>query len=273
MKDKNDSKLSDVQETLLLPLWGRAMEMQKTNPLLRDEKALSLINTIKYDFSRFEKDINKFSRDSWIARSIYFDQEIKKFIKINENATIINIGCGLDTTFERLDNGKIAWYDLDLPEVIEMRKNYFKASSRYKMISKSVFDYSWFDAIHEKNNILIMLAGVIYYFDENQIKELIIKIKEKFEKVNIIFDYCSDSGLKMANKNVIEKGDMSKKSYLKWSINNIKDLTKIDKDIEIMNNQPMFKDFKKNLVFYKRYGHQFSDILRIMSLAHIEIER
>ena len=114
--------LSGVQETLLLPLWGRAVETKKGNPLLVDHEAVRIIESIDYDFSQIEKKINPLSRLSWVSRSIYFDKKICDFLRDNPNATIINIGCGLDTTYERVNNGKAHWYELDFPNVINTRK-------------------------------------------------------------------------------------------------------------------------------------------------------
>lgn len=109
MEQQSIIKLGSVQETLLLPLWGRAVETKKQKPLLIDEKAVSIINSIHYDFTVISENINKISKASWIARSIYFDNKIKEFINLYPEATIVNIGCGLDTTFDRVDNGKIKW--------------------------------------------------------------------------------------------------------------------------------------------------------------------
>ena len=113
MENINGIKLGSVQETLFLPLWGRAIETQKKKPLLIDKKTVSKINSIPYDFTEISKNNSKTVQASWIARSIFFDNKIKTFIEANPEATIVNIGCGLDTTFDRVDNGKIQWIDLD----------------------------------------------------------------------------------------------------------------------------------------------------------------
>ena len=105
MENSNEINLGSVQKTLLLPLWGRAIETQKPTPLLVDRKAVSIISNIPYDFTVIAKNVPPISRISWIARSIYFDKKIKEFIDIFPEATIVNIGCGLDTTFDRMDNG------------------------------------------------------------------------------------------------------------------------------------------------------------------------
>ncbi len=79
MGGSNEIKLGNVQETLLLPLWGRAIETEKEKPLLVDNKAVSIVTNIPYDFSVIAKNINNLSRLSWIARSIYFDKKIKVY--------------------------------------------------------------------------------------------------------------------------------------------------------------------------------------------------
>ena len=125
MVKKIKVELEKVQETLLLPLWGRAVESQKKVPGLVDRKAVEIINKIDYDFTLIAKNISWISQFSWVARSLHIDKIILEFIKNNPKATIVNIGCGLDTTFERIDNGQILFYDLDLPDVINLRKIFF----------------------------------------------------------------------------------------------------------------------------------------------------
>ena len=164
--------LTGVQETLLLPLWGRAFETKKEKPLLVDKEAVKIIDQIEYDFSRIEQRVNPLSRLSWVARSIYFDQKITDFLKINPDGTIINIGCGLDTTYERVQNGKAKWYELDFPEVIETRKKLINEAPDRVFLPYSVFDQKWYEKVTEKEHVLIMMAGVIYYFQEEEVKTL-----------------------------------------------------------------------------------------------------
>ena len=112
MESKIKIDLDNVQETLLLPLWGRATESQKEKPKLVDSKAVEIVNKIDYDFSTIAKNISWVSQLSWVARSLHVDKVIHNFISLHPNGTIVNIGCGFDTTFERIDNGKITFYDL-----------------------------------------------------------------------------------------------------------------------------------------------------------------
>ncbi len=146
----------------MLPLWGRAVESQKEKPLLYDDVALSIMKSISYDFSAITNNISKLVQATWIARSIFFDKKIKEFISQHPEATIVNIGCGLDTTFNRVDNEKIMWFDLDLPETIELRRQFIAETERQKFIAESVFNQSWFNSIPNKQNLMFLFAGVIY---------------------------------------------------------------------------------------------------------------
>ena len=271
MKNTDEIILGKVQETLLLPLWGRAIETQKQKPLLTDNKAVSIINNIPYDFSTISQNINDLTRLSWIARSIYFDRKIKEFTGIFPDAVIVNVGCGLDTTFDRVDNGKIHWYDLDLPDTIELRKKYIPETDRRKFISGSVFDTSWYDKIEKKNNVMLLIAGVLYYFDESDIKRLFGDFHTFLPGVEIILDYASELGIKVSNKKVLEKGGMDKSAYLKWGVNNIMGIEKWADYIKVISRESMYKEHKKNYSIFHKIGMSIADALKIMSLAHIRI--
>ena len=137
-KDKIQIKLDGVQETLVLPLWGRALESIKPNPIIEDHKALEFIKKIDYDWNKIGSGYDDDGALSYIFSSKSLDDAILNYIDKNPNATIVNIGAGLDTTFARVDNGKILWYDLDLPNVVNLRSKLMTETNRMKFISKSV---------------------------------------------------------------------------------------------------------------------------------------
>ena len=264
--------LKGVQETLLMPLWGRAVETQKEKPLLIDKEAVKIINSINYDFTQIANKISALSRASWIARSIYFDQRIKDYLCDNPNGTVINIGCGLDTTYERVNNGKAMWYELDFPEVIATRKLFIQESITRKFLPYSVFDNIWYSEVGNKENVLVMIAGVIYYFDESEVKKLLDTFKKEFKKSTVIFDYSSTKGIKIANKAVIEDGGMDKTAYLKWGTDNIYEIKKWNTGIQVDETMKMFAEHRKRYPLTKRFGMWISDTLSVMSLAKITIK-
>jgi O-methyltransferase involved in polyketide biosynthesis len=265
--------LTGVQETLLLPLWGRAFETKKDKPLLIDKEAVRIIDQIDYDFSQIERRVNPLSRMAWVARSIYFDQKIAEFLKAYPNGTIINIGCGLDTTYERVHNGKATWYEVDFPEVIETRKKVICETANRLFLPYSVFDPKWYAPVTAKEPVLIMIAGVIYYFQENEVKALFQALRDHFGTVQVIFDYSSIKGMEIANKKVIDDGGMDKSAYLKWGINDITALEKWNGGIIVDEHKKMFADHRKRYPIPKRLGMWISDAASIMSLAKITIKK
>ena len=113
------TKLSGVAETLLIPLWARAEETKRSDALIRDDFAVRLVEQIDYDFAKFAR--AKHSQTGVAVRSYILDHETKAFIEKQPDAVCINLACGLDTRFYRIDNGQIDWYNLDLPDVMELR--------------------------------------------------------------------------------------------------------------------------------------------------------
>ena len=247
MTDRININLGDVQKTLFLPLWGRAVETRKRKPMLVDETAAKIIDQVDYDFSQMTRKMDELSQIAWIKRSLICDQVIKKFLTIHPEGTIVNIGCGLDTTFERTDNGKLKWYDLDLPDVIELRKQFVKESDRRKFIASSFLDQEWLENIEVKGNVLFIAAGVFYYFEEPQIKDFIIRLTNKYPGSEMLFDVCSPIGMKIANKKVVESSGLDERSHLKWGLENKKDIPAWDPRIQIIGTYYYFRTLRIGL--------------------------
>ena len=147
--------------------WGRAKEYERVNPLLKDRYAFDLLNKLDYDFESIFPDLSIDIIVYWAARAYNIDCAIFKLLTNFPDATIINIGAGLDTTFQRVDNGRITWYDLDLPDTIKLRKKLIPETERNHCIAKSVFDKSWFDEVkHSRSKVFFIASGVLCYFDK-----------------------------------------------------------------------------------------------------------
>ncbi|MDC7124504.1 MAG: class I SAM-dependent methyltransferase, partial [Spirochaetales bacterium] len=136
----------NVSETLFVPLWGRAESSKKYPSLLDDKESIRIVESSNYDFSKVNSSSEYYCLASAI-RAANFDRELREYINAHPEASIVSIGSGLDTTFFRVDNGKIFWYDLDLPEIIELRKKYVTDNERIKMIAGSCFDYEWISRV------------------------------------------------------------------------------------------------------------------------------
>ena len=115
-------ELGAVQETLILPLWARAKDAEKKEPILGDTYARNIVSRIDYDFSKIETKQTANHQLVWPIRAYNFDSCVREFLAHNKSALVINIGAGLDTTFQRVDNGKILWINIDLPDVAALRQ-------------------------------------------------------------------------------------------------------------------------------------------------------
>ena len=167
MKNKfSTNRLQDVPETMLITLWAKAEETRKkpSNALLYDEKALEIINKIDYDFSKFKN--AKFSQVGVCIRANLIDKEAQKFIQKHPDAVVVQIGSGLDARYQRIGSPKIThWYDLDLPEVIELRQHLFTENETNTFISLSLFDYKWIEIVKaHKKPVLLIIEGVFDVF-------------------------------------------------------------------------------------------------------------
>ncbi len=265
------AKLTGVRETLLLPLWGRAVETKKANPALMDQTAVDIVEHLDYDFSTIAKNMNPLIRAAWIARSLYFDACIEHFLALHPEASVVNVGCGLDTTYDRVGNGKAIWYELDFPEVVELRKQYIPESPTRIFLPYSVFDPRWSEEVIGKQEAFILLAGVIYYFEEAEVKALFSRFAETFCRCEVAFDYSSPRGVAVSNRRVIEDGGMSASARLKWGIKNIHALANWGQKLEVVEHRPLFADYKLRFPFWRRLGMGISDRLGLMSLAHLRI--
>ena len=200
--NKNDIEKGSIEETMLGPLWARAVHSELYPNLLNDQKAIEIIKKIDYNFSEMDQILGEWRAIGLMIRARRFDEALNKYLKEYPFSTVVNIGAGLDTTFFRVDNGNITMYNIDLPNAIKFREKLIKESERNRNIAQSVFDYDWMDTINysEDKGIFFIAGGFIYYFNEEEISDFIKKLATRFPEGEIIFDAVSNLALKVANK-------------------------------------------------------------------------
>jgi O-methyltransferase involved in polyketide biosynthesis len=267
--------LSGIQETLLLPLWGRAKLSKKDNPVLKDPWAIELVeNLIEYNFERLDKHLSEYSNVGWLVRARMFDDTIRRFKSTHSEATIVNLGAGLDTTFFRVDNGLIRWYDLDLPDVIEVRKKIISESERMKCIAKSLLDTSWMKDIKDvRDGILFFAGGVLFYFEEPEVKRILSRLADSFPDGEIVFDAISAYSIPYVNKMMKDAGLAS--TPIKWGINDTKSISKWDPRITILEDYPMYSRIK-NKSFWGEQNAKLmddSDRYRGSCIVHLRFRK
>ena len=181
-------KLTGVPETLLVALYLRAAETRRADGIIRDEKAVEMIQSIEYDFSRFNKAWA--SQVGVAVRTEILDEATTAFIRQYPDATVVNMGAGLCTRFNRVDNGRIIWYELDLPEAIEIRRRFFTETDRHRFIEGSITDFSWMEQIQGAGNqpVLFLGEGLFMYFEEQEVKNVFIEMADHFPGAELLFE-------------------------------------------------------------------------------------
>jgi O-methyltransferase involved in polyketide biosynthesis len=179
-------QLGDVQETLLIPLYGRAVETKKKRPLLKDPKAVEIVDSLEYDFRRFDRGRTLIGS---VLRTAMYDEWVREFIEQHPTGTVIEIGAGLNTRFERLDNGRIHWVDMDLPDATALRARYFADTSRRLTVGASVLDTNWIDIAKAFQGPHFLVAeAVLIYLSEADVRRALSTIARAFPGARFAFD-------------------------------------------------------------------------------------
>lgn len=208
--------LKKEKETLFITLYAKALESRLPNSLLKDSKANLIVKQTHFDFSKFG--IGEVEARAIAIRALQFDKWTKDFIKRNNQSVIIQLGCGLDSRVVRLKPpSTVLWYDVDYPDVINLRKKYFGNKRNYKMLGKSVTSVSLFKSIPKNRHTLIICEGLLMYLEKEDVKNLLHKVPEYFNHGEMICDSISALGIKMNKKNPAVKISGAR---FKWSIEN-----------------------------------------------------
>jgi len=238
MSKTTNPNLNDVAETLLITLYVRALESQRPDALINDEKAVALVKQMNYDFSRFTQiKMDEDDKLSIILRNREFDRHARDFMARNPEAVVVHIGCGLDSRFERVDNGLVEWYDLDLPEVIDLRRKLIaNECPRYHFLAYSVFDKAWLDllSVHGERPFLFLAEGVFMYFEEAQVKSLVLSLRDNFPGAELVCDAFSPFIVRANNLRFrFSRSNISARYH--WGLKNCKDVESWGNDIVLLD--------------------------------------
>ena len=273
--------LGAVQETLMIPLWARAQEAKKNNPIVCDPYAKNIVERVDYDFTQFEEGPVAEHQGVWAIRAYNFDNVIEEFLENNSRAVVVNIGAGLDTTFQRVDQGTVLWINIDLPGVVAMRQKLIQqklipASEREISIAKSIFDFTWIDDISrwsKGRSILFMAAGVLMYFEAKDLEILFRKLAEIYPSSHVIFDSMSWLTALGQNKKIIKKSGLDSSVLIKWYLKRASKLRKWVDTIDIIDEYPMLSKFPVENDFTKKelWKIKMVSLFRFYNMIHVQL--
>jgi O-methyltransferase involved in polyketide biosynthesis len=269
-------ELGAVEETLVLPLWARAKDAETNDPILNDTYSRDIVAKIDYDFEKIESGQTASHQLVWPVRAYNFDNSIRKFLMQDSNAVVINIGAGLDTTFQRVDNGSVLWINIDMPGVVILRQKLIPYSERERTIAKSVFDFTWMDDIArqiEGRPLLFIAAGVLCYFEASEVKILFCKFAGAYPEAHVIFDAMSRLTVWGANRDIMKKSGMDASVRLKWHLKRASRLKKWVDTINVIEEYPMFSKLTRKENWSKKLirDMRIADFLRLYNMVHVQL--
>lgn len=261
MEDKKiNPLLTGSAETMLQSFYARAKYSRNKNAKFYDAKAIELVGKIDYDFSKAEKDSTM--SNGVIARTIVFDELVKDFINKNPDCTVVNIACGLDTRFYRMDNDRIIWYNVDLPETIEVRDTIYHESGRVSTIGISATDPAWADKVTKRGKMLFIIEGLSMYLTSDENAQMLSIIRDKFDNATVLMECLAK---KWVNKEHTEKSIHDTGAKFVFGADTFDDLGKAADGFRCIKNDdtirgmsvimPVLKPFRK-LPFLKKIAQK-----------------
>ncbi|MDF0528362.1 class I SAM-dependent methyltransferase [Tsukamurella sp. 8F] len=193
-------ELGDVQETLLIPLLGRALDAEAKQSILGDQKAVELVDALDYDFTRFRGP----SLMGSVLRASIFDQYVRDFLARHPDGTVVDLGCGLSTRFDRLDNGRVRWFDLDMPDTMALRRTFFGDHDRYAMLDGSLFGEDWWDVVSGGEGPVFLLSeAVLLYFPDDEVRDVLRRWGARFPGSPVAFDTGGSLMMRNQDRNAV----------------------------------------------------------------------
>lgn len=243
-------QIKGVPETMLQTLYARAAYSKTVNAIFHDQMAEEIVSRMDYDFSLAGKDA--LMSKGVIARTILLDRMVGDFIRENQAGTVVNIACGMDTRVYRLKTPQtVRWYNLDLPEAIEVRRRFLTENGSICMIAKSAMDESWAAEIEEpKGRTLVILEGLAMYLSEKNVKQILSIISGRFRQAEIIMEIMNP----WVVKNMKEKSIEATKARFTWGIRSGKELEGISPEYTWVRDVSLVEGMKAIMPVYHLFG-------------------
>ena len=265
------SEFKGVEDTLFIPLTARINISKKFPNYFYDEKAIQLEKILPKNNSIEEKS-DEYSMIASAARYYNLDEISHNFISKHKNANIINLGVGLETSYFRIDRRDSIFYEIDLPDVIESRKQVLGENEGEILIPGDLFDLEWTKNIDCSKPSLMIVSGVFQYFHEDEIIKLIDGLKEKFDGGEIVFDATTKFGLKLANRYVKRTGNESAMMY--FYVNDSKKFAN-KTNCQLIEERPFFREARnklsKKLEFITKISMYFADKFKQTKIIHLKL--
>ena len=267
------SHLGVVEDTLFVPMLGRLYASEHCPQILYDKKALELKEKLPAGL-RKPGDQSQYTLLASAVRSANMDRFIRSFLGRRRDGVIVQLGCGLETTYHRCDNGCTRWYAVDLPHVVEYRRELLPEPERETYVAADAFDDDWIRRIRANvpdAPILVTAGGLFHYFEEAKVMGL-LRMLQQFGEIELVFDAVSKSGMAMMRKKYMRRvghGDARMFFY----VDEASELTgKIGGGVEILAQEAYYRHIPRDgLRFSTKVSMAVSDRWCMVKMIHLKL--
>jgi O-methyltransferase involved in polyketide biosynthesis len=176
--------LTGIPKTMLWALHNRAVEASRRDGVLTDPACVGIHQSIDYDFDRYFG----IPVGSLAARAAGIDVVLKRWLGRHPDGLVVSLGEGLETQRQRVDNGRMRWLSVDLPEAISFRERFLPATDRFRHLGVSALDFAWMDAVDPSAGVFIVAQGLLMYLEPAMIRTLFVNIGQRFPGAEMVFD-------------------------------------------------------------------------------------
>ena len=256
-----------VSQTLLIPLWARAVEQREHEPLVRDPVASMMVEQIDYDWRRIR--LGRGDLVQCVVRLREFDRFVRDFLQRHPAGTVVHLGCGLDARFQRVDNGQVRWFDLDLPPVIALRRRLLPESDRDSYLADSAFEAGWMAQVdhHEGDPVLFVAEALLLYFDQAQVKGLILALQRRFPGAELVCDVCTPLALRIDNLHLLFTRSAAR---IHWALQDPRDVETWSAGIRLVESFSYFDDPEPRMGLPSWFGN-IPSLSRATSIQRYEL--
>ncbi|MFA5268403.1 MAG: class I SAM-dependent methyltransferase [Methanoregula sp.] len=262
--------IGDVAATSLITLYCHAIETRSDNPILVDIKSVEIAAELDKTLSRSEQPLARTLVSGTLDKNLVihiairakkYDTFVREFLDRYPDGVVVNIGCGLDSRFLRIDNGRVVFYDLDLPEIIAIKKGFFTESERYHLVASSVLDYGWMVPVRQhKGPFLFMAEGVFMYLDGDEVRSLVLAIKKTFPGSELVCEVENSFWLgpltkKMVGYKLQHQFHLGKDAMFRSGIRDSREMEQWQSGIQFLDDWSYFDSDEKKLGLLRLFRH------------------
>ena len=264
-----------VQETLVIPLFGRLVCSARFPELFSDPEAKRICDSLDYDFAekrkKMESPAGLFGALEAAQRQYDLRCEAETYLKEHPKAAVVNLGCGLDDTFRKCDNGLCHGYNIDLPDVINIRNELLPAVEREQNLACDLNDDSWMDGIDASGGAVFFAAGVFYYFKTEEVRRLFAAMAARFPGAVLAFDACNERGAKLMRKTWLKEAGITDVSAF-FSLEDeaeLRDWNDHFSSVTAKSYMRGYRDIYREVGFFHKLMIRFCDALVKMKIVKI----